>query len=296
MSNFRLIALSSLCLSLAACGGGGGGGGTAPPSENEPEISVTDGGSVGEPTPIDYYNLNSIRSEDFWNHYQVQVSAGDELFISSSLTGAIDETDYRRCTEREDYYTGIRILDAPNGALGYNERSCSPFFYHQFEEAGTYTIRLGFPGLTGTFIATLLPAGQDPVIGHLMAEGGLPDSLGQISTDGQNELAAHPVTNHYGYEGKEGETIYIKAYIDPREDATTERRCKEFSSDYDGKYAFGWSVVSSPSSDGYGLKPRFNCSHELSYTFPADGTYHFNFRSFVGGTGHFYATVTEAPM
>jgi hypothetical protein len=172
--NYPKISLAiATSLALTACGSGGGSSSSDEEKEPEqPEVSITNGGPISNPTPIDFYNRNSILNEDFNNHYQVSVSAGDSLIISSMLNGVIGETDGRRCIEREEYYTGIRLLDAPEGTSDYDRRSCSSYFYHSFEEAGIYTVKLGFPNLSGTFIATLLPANTAPTIGSNEAEGG----------------------------------------------------------------------------------------------------------------------------
>ena len=291
----KLLPLSILSLALTACGGGGGSDSTPNDDPGEPVVLI-EGGPVSNPTPIDFQNLNEIKVEDFYNHFRVNVDAGDILIISGSINTVIGDTDNRRCLEQNGYYTGIRILNLPDEKDGI-KRSCTPYFFHQFMEAGNYDLKLGFPDATGSFVATILPADSEPQLGNQVGTGGLPDNLGRIDIDGKNKLASHPATNHFGYKGKAGETIYLQAYVDPREDRTTERRCSESGDYFSNKYAFGWAVMSEDVSGRiYHRQPVFSCSGSLEYTLPKDGIYHFNFRSFLGGTGYFYATTTPAPL
>jgi hypothetical protein len=287
----KLLALSILSLALTACGGGSD---STPNDDPGEPIVLTEGGPVSNPTPIDFQNLNEIKAEDFYNHFRVNVDAGDILIISGSIDTVIGDTDNRRCLEQDTSYTGIRILNLPD-EIDYIKRSCTPYFFYQFIDAGNYDLKLGFSSAKGYFVATILPANSEPQLGNQVGTGGLPDNLGRIDIDGKNTLVASPATNHFGYEGKAGETIYLQAYVNPREDATTERRCGQYGI-FDNKYAFGWVVMSKDVADNRTRQPAFSCSGSLEYTFPKDGTYHFNFRSFLGGTGYFYATTTPAPL
>ncbi|SOB76017.1 hypothetical protein SAMN04488490_1683 [Marinobacter sp. LV10R510-11A] len=295
MNLIKLLPLSILSLALIACGGGGGSDNSSNDDSSEP-IILNEGGPVSDPTPIDFQNLNEIKTEAFYNHFGVSVGAGDILIISGNIDTVINDTDNRRCLEQDGYYTGIRILNL-SGVNESIKRSCTPYFFHQFIDAGNYDLKLGFPSAKGSFVATILPADSEPQLGNQLGTGGHPENLGRIDIDGKNKLTSHPATNHFGYKGKAGETIYLQAYVDPREDATTERRCSEFGDYFSNKYAFGWAVMSEDISGSiYHRQPVFSCSGSLEHTFPKDGIYHFNFRSFLGGTGYFYATTTPAPL
>jgi len=291
----KLLPLSILSLALTACGGSGGGSESSSNNDSSEPIVLTEGGPVSNPTPIDFQNLNEIKAEDFYNHYRVNVDAGDTLIISGNIDTVVSDRDSQRCRQRDDYYTGIRILDL-SGVDDPIKRSCSPYFFHQFMEAGVYDLKFGFPGAKGYFVATMLPTGIEPKLGSQVGTGGLPDNLGRIDIDGKNVLAGDSAMNHFGYKGEADETIYLQAYVDPREGDRTGQRCRQSRGYFSYKFSFGWTVMSKDVSDNIYRQPVFSCSGSLEYTFPKDGTYHFNFRNFLGGTGYFYATTTPAPL
>lgn len=257
-------------------------------------LEVNPGGTVSNPARIDYKNLNAISADEFDNHYVVNARAGDTLIIEAEMEFALDSTGFRRCYETDTSWTGIRFI----GSEDRSDRGCSRFFYYEFTEDTQEILKLGFQeGNQGFFVATLLKP-DDPYFMHEgVGEGGNANLLGQVDFDGENELFGESFMNHYVIQGREGETVYLQAYVDPAEYSETFNRCQR-GQGFSRHYAYGWSAMSEVRrADGnYRDEPIYNCSDYLEYTFPQDGTYHFNFRSTRNGSGHFRATRTDSPL
>jgi len=135
------------------------------------------------------------------------------------------------------------------------------------------------------------------------ASGGNPTILGKIDMDGENALSFNSFSNYYGYYGKKGETIYLRAYVNPVEGQRQSTRCSGGAS-FDRRDSFGWNIMNtnSPLQDDFNMSyaeqrpPVFTCSDYLEYTFTEDGLYRINFRNTVGGEGYFRGTVAPSPL
>lgn len=281
-------------VALSACGGGGSSESEKDIETTVPEggstVEMTEGGTPSTPTYIDFDGLNEISADHFFNNFKLDVQEGDELIITATLAGDIDTRKVTACSANPSAYTGIRLSD--------NIRSCSRHFRHVFTDFGEKQIKFGFPDENyGFFAASIVKAGQDPILLQSVGEGGVPDAVGQINFDGENTISENSFFNNYGYFGQAGETIYLRAYVNPGELDKTAVACSANGS-YGSSSSFGWSVLNANylmvGEENHG--PRYSCSDYMEYTFEEDGLYRFNFRSTVNGTGFFLATVTPNPL
>lgn len=282
---------SFLIVGLVGCGGGGSSSNNDSQSDadsqtEQEEETMVEGGTPSEPSQMSFDEINEINADSFVNHFKVTAQPGDELIITASLSSSIDLTKSTRCSGSSRVYTGIRIDDSI--------RSCTQHFRHIFEEPGEHIIKFGYPDDNhGGYRAALIPVGQQPTLLETSGEGGTPQLLGSIDLEGENQIYGTTFFNHYGYRGKEGETIYLQAYVHPAEADMTVTRCSAGTA-YNRRDTFGWAVLNGDHTES--TASLFTCSDYLEHTFEEAGVFRFNFRSTVNGTGFFNATVTSSPL
>lgn len=219
---------------------------------------------------------NEITGDPFNNYFKVDVDVGDTLILRSTLAGVLADQDFARCSANPDEYVGIRL----NAEI----RSCSLNFRYTFETAGEYRFQLGYPDQNfGYFEVAILPAGFKPAPAD--DASGAPDAPLPIDFTGDNELLVNDFYNHFAYDAKAGDTLYVQGYLDREESRQDTSRCVSNAS-YESYYAFG--VISDDLN-------AFSCSSSFERRFEEAGRYYLNFRFKRATAGYFRAVVAESP-
>jgi hypothetical protein len=233
-------------------------------------IELNDGGTASNPSDMSFILPNRISSDSFDNHFNFEVSAGDQIHIISSLEYPIDGTDSMRC-QMGGASTWMRV-----DGTGY----CIIHYRKTFSSDSAHTFQFAPPtGNSGYFDAALVSGFQ--VFNPTVSATGRPDDPRSITVGGGNNLVSqNSFYNHFIYEAQAGETLQIQTYPDYSHSGYSVS-CQSVSGSFYSHASYGIMV---------GDDTVFNCGTSRSYEFAASGQYRVNIR-FLNGGGYFRANV-----
>jgi hypothetical protein len=261
-----LVVLSVFALVVVGCGGGGGDSSSPAPTSQPPQLNS--GGTPDAPSLISFALNNQISSNTFQNYYHYDAQQGETIYLHATLNNPLSDTERARCSGSP--YYGISV----NGS-GVN---CGVDLAYTFPADGTYTFNLRYPNdNSGFFEAAVVAENFTPgsVSDIANGEGGTPDAPSLISFALNNQISSNTFHNYYYYDAQQGETIYLHATLNNPLSDTVKARCS-------GSPYYGISVNGSSK----------NCGVDLTYTFPADGTYTFTLGYPYDNSGFFEAAIT----
>lgn len=254
ITRLPLLSLSLFALFLIACGGGSSSLPEAQPSP--PVATEVVGGTVNNAAHMDHLLPHVISSDDANNYFKINVEAGQKIVIFSTLETYLDDQSFLRCSAYGNHI-GISLVDTEVSA-------CANNFEYTFDFTGEAKFRFGYPYQnSGFFFYSIVGDDNDKGILDANGNGGLPDGPRKINTLGDNAINLNHLVNYYVYEGVEGETITLNAYLDNSIGGFDPSRCSSTrgSESLEHHYSYGFSVNNR----------QYNCDDELSYTFTQDG-------------------------
>lgn len=273
---------------LNGCGGGSSSQSNSPTQSPTPSTSPTtpqestavNGGSLGNPTPIENNKAHVITEEANMNYFQIEVEPGQRMFIFSTLDSYLDNTSYVRCGDGQGIdHAGINLISEDIQACGNN-------FEHTFNNSGSVIFQLGYPyNNTGHFYVSIIGDEDNESVLDANGEGGLPDYPREIQTDSSNLISTISLSNFYAYEGVEGETIELTGFLNDNLSAQESSRCLSHTKSYDDHYAFGFSIMNSEFT--------YNCDTSFTYTFDENKTIIIHVRFLRNIDGYFMFSSTR---
>jgi hypothetical protein len=303
---FRIFLLPAIVSQLVGCGGGGGGSGGGDgglievvqdadsdgisdvndPCPKNPSADCS-GGSPSSPAQLSLGVDNAISNNVFYNYFQYTAQKDEKILVHATLTIPLSDQQKSRCGSSPWYVydTKTTVLDS---SMNQIDGVCGESLTFTFPESGTYVFHFEYPANgSGYFNAASII--ESSAITSPTGVAGSPSAPKPLSLEAQNLISINTFYNYFKFTANGNDRIIISTVLNTPLTVQQKSRC---GSSYDGS----GPLPSSYDTQIHVYDASMNriggiCGENLDFTFPAAGTYIFQFDFATQSAGYFNAAI-----